>query len=54
MNRYFISDGTTDFDVYVAIDADMDGAFEAIDAATGERFRINGWMATDIDLIEEA
>lgn len=54
MNRYYISDGTTDFDVFVDADADLDGTFDAIDAETGERVRINGWMATDLELIEEA
>ncbi|MCP3730424.1 hypothetical protein M9978_08280 [Sphingomonas sp. MG17] len=54
MTRYFISDGMTDFDVYVADDADLDGTFDAICAEDGERVRINGWQAETIEKIDDA
>lgn len=53
MTRYFISDGMTDFDVMVADDADLDGAFDAVCVESGERVRINGWQAETIEKIED-
>lgn len=51
--RYLIDNGTATLDVYVDDDADLDGTFEATDAETGERLRINGWQADTIEEIHE-
>lgn len=51
MTRYYMSNGTVDLDVFVDDDADLDGTFDAIDADTGERLRINGWLISDIEEI---
>ncbi len=51
MTRYIIDSGMVTLDVFVDPAADLDGSFDATDAETGERLRINGWM---IESMEEA
>ena len=51
--RYFMTDGTTDLDVMVSENADLDGTFTAICNDTGETLRVNGWLIADLERIEE-
>lgn len=49
MTRAIIDFGCETLDVLIPTGTDLDDAFDAIDAETGEPVRINGWM---IDAIE--
>lgn len=49
MTRAIIDFGCETLDVLIPTGTDLDDAFDAIDAETGEPIRINGWM---IDAIE--
>jgi hypothetical protein len=49
MTRAIIDFGIETLDVLIPTGTDLDDAFDAIDAETGEPVRINGWM---IDRIE--
>ncbi|WP_303829381.1 hypothetical protein [Asticcacaulis taihuensis] len=51
--KLFVSDGSTDLTIYVHPDADLDGAFVAICADDGKRFRVNGWMMSECEDINE-
>lgn len=51
MTRYFMSEGANELDVFVEDDTDLNGAFDAICAETGERLRVRGWMISQIEEI---
>lgn len=48
----FVSDGLTDFQGFVDRDADLDGTFELLCEETGEVFRINGWQACELEVVQ--
>ena len=48
----YVSDGFTDFQGFVDRDADLDGTFELTCEETGEVFRINGWQACELEVIQ--
>lgn len=50
--RIFVSNGQADFEGEVADDADLDGTF-TLTEDDGECYRINGWQASDIEIIDE-
>ncbi|MFY9350650.1 MAG: hypothetical protein WBL20_17150 [Sphingobium sp.] len=49
MTRAIIEYGCDTLDVLIPTGTDLDDAFDAIDAETGESLRINGWMIENID-----
>ena len=48
----FVSDGFTDFQGFVDREADLDSTFELTCEETGEVFRINGWQACELEIIQ--
>lgn len=48
MTRAIIDFGCETLDVLIPTGTDLDDAFDAIDAETGEPVRINGWMIDSI------
>lgn len=44
MQRAIIDFGLETLDVLIPTGTDLDDAFDAIDATSGEMVRINGWM----------
>lgn len=44
MQRAIIDYGSETLDVLIPAGTDLDDAFDAIDAESGEMIRINGWM----------
>lgn len=48
----YVSDGFTDFQGWVNRDADLDGTFELLCEETGEVFRINGWQACELEVVQ--
>lgn len=50
--RIFCSDGMNDFEGAVADDADLDGAFTLISDDDGQAYRINGWLISDLEVLE--
>lgn len=48
----YVSNDFNDFTGYVDKDADLDGTFELVCQETGEVFRINGWQATELEVIQ--
>lgn len=51
--KIFCSDGQTDFEGTVADDADLDGTFTLICDEDGKAYRINGWLMTDCEVLED-
>lgn len=51
--KIFCSDGATDFEGTVADDADLDGTFTLISDDDGQAYRINGWLCTDLEVLED-
>lgn len=49
MTRAIIDFGTETLDVLIPTGTDLDEAFDAIDAETGEPVRINGWLIDHIE-----
>jgi hypothetical protein len=49
--RIFVSNGHTDFEGVVDAAADLDGRF-ILTTDEGERFAINGWQVTDLEVLE--
>lgn len=49
MTRAIIDYGCETLDVLIPTGTDLDDAFDAIDADTGEHLRINGWMIEHIE-----
>jgi hypothetical protein len=50
--RLFIMSPKGDFEAIVAAEAELDGAFDAIDVETGEHISVQGW-ACDIEALDE-
>lgn len=50
MTRAIIDMGTHTLDVLIPTGTDLDDAFDAIDAESGEPVRINGWMIDHIQM----
>jgi hypothetical protein len=48
MTRAIIEYGCETLDVLIPTGTDLDDAFDAIDADSGESLRINGWMIEHI------
>ena len=51
--KIFCSDGAADFEGEVSDDADLDGTFVLISDDDGLAYRINGWMMTDCEVLED-
>lgn len=49
--RIFVSDGCFDFEGVVDDDADLDGSF-LITEDDGQVYRISGWQACDLEVLE--
>ncbi len=47
-----VSNYVQDFRGWVDRDADLDGTFELTCEETGEVFRINGWQACELEVIQ--
>lgn len=50
--RIFCSDGMNDFEGTVSDDADLDSTFTLISDDDGVSYRINGWMISDLEVLE--
>ncbi len=45
--------GMSTLEGFIAADADLDGTFELIEEGTGERLRVNGWLADCIEDVDQ-
>ncbi len=49
----YVSDGMSDLEGYINPSDDLDGSFIMICGLTGDRLRIQGWLASEITFVDE-